>query len=360
MNISTELLIIDQVPLFSEARDAFEKAYQSIARLKADLHQHESEDLPAYNRWVHGTFGKYLTRARELAAMIQEKENLLIPLRERHWERFFGGVRHHHSERGMGREEPGGEATFCDMHATWQTFEDGDEEGEYGPQHEETRYERANSFFDDEDELHFSEDSEAVRRFEDLFRRRSTEDRGGGRYSSGPSREECKRARRAASLDEEGGTEPSAHQLSEAELLLNRLKETYRLLVRKLHPDVNPDLTAEEKSLWNQVQAAYQQKNPEQLDLLLALSNVYSGRMGRDSSLYQLRRATREVERLVAPLRRKLEEASKHHAWKFSQGVDRAALFRKVERQFQRELAEMRERLARLDQQLKRFASQGE
>lgn len=351
---SQQLLVVDQEPIISEARDAFERAYQSIAQLKSDLHQHENEDVPAYSQWVSATFGRLITQTRELTALLREKEVLLAQAREKHWSKFFGNSAPF--ESGMGRAEEHVHQSFCNMHANWRVFEDAGPD-EFGPEHEEYIYQEVGGSYDDEQEQFYSEDESYSREFERLFRRRSEEGYGfsGRSYSAGTDRGRSG-TRYAEAL--ERSDETAARELSAQEQLLMKLKDTYRALVRKLHPDLNAGLTAEEKSIWHQVQSAYQARNLEQLELLLALANVFSGKLTADTSLSQIRRATREVERLLAPLRKKLAEARRNRAWKFTEILDRSELERAVENDLRRELAEIRHRLTQLDVNISRFSAQ--
>ncbi len=347
-----EILVVDQVPIINEASDAFQRAYQSIASLKEDLNRYETEDLPAYNRWIHTNFGKILTRGRELSALISEKQSILTKVKERHWARFFDGSTYEDVESGIERGESR-ETSFCDMHVRWSASTAPDQaeidgSDEFGPGFEEFRYEKQGSFYDDEDASYFDGDDDSVKQFEESFSRKSATD-----YSrSNPGFRSRGQERRTSSLFEDYST------LTENEMKQNRIKNTYRILVRKLHPDHNPDLSVEEKSLWHQVLRAYQDKDLEQLEVLLALSSVYAGHVGKGASLYQLRRATKEIERLVAPLKRKVEDARKNRAWKFSQLADRTALKQLIEFDFKKELAELRQKLSELDTLIMRFSRQ--
>lgn len=144
--------------------------------------------------------------------------------------------------------------------------------------------------------------------------------------------------------------------MARAEALKSRLKERYRILVRKLHPDMNPGLSAEEISLWHQVQSAYQRMDLEQMDLLVALSDAFSGRISRHTSLHQLRTASLEIARLIEPLRRKLEEAKRNRAWKFSEQKDHSRLHQTLEKELIQEMRKLKQLEAQLDTQLERFA----
>ena len=53
----------------------------------------------------------------------------------------------------------------------------------------------------------------------------------------------------------------------------NRLKSLYRELVRRLHPDSEPNQTTKIKELWHKVQAAYERKDTVQLQVILTRFN---------------------------------------------------------------------------------------
>lgn len=51
------------------------------------------------------------------------------------------------------------------------------------------------------------------------------------------------------------------------------IKKLYKLLVKKLHPDINPNLSEKEKALWFRVNEAYKYSDLEELRILAALIN---------------------------------------------------------------------------------------
>lgn len=363
------LLVIDQAPLLYEALDACQKACAQIERLRSELNFHETRDVPAYERWYNATFGRYLTEIRELKIAIGDRERQLSSAKKKHWARFFGSANPTHFESTHGYADPHSEWA---ERAEWEGFHEEDlesrasrdeEEGEYGPEHEEFRFqEDEGGAYDDEQGYYYSEDDDSRRRFEDLFVKGSAW-RSRGFHRRARSEEEFSRERpgsRASSSQNGAGPEGATQDIDEPSReqnsFLGRIKERYRILVRKLHPDINTELTAEAKSLWIQVQAAYQQRNLEQLDVLLALSDAFVGKLSESTGLHQLRRSKHEIERLIAPLRKKLDEARQNRAWKFSETPDRAPLQRVVEKEFQRERMFLRSKLSQLEAQLQRFS----
>jgi len=58
----------------------------------------------------------------------------------------------------------------------------------------------------------------------------------------------------------------------------NAIRCEYLKAVKKLHPDLNSDLSESAKSLWNQIQKAYAEKNWLQLKFLVSLVEAAAGR----------------------------------------------------------------------------------
>ncbi len=63
-----------------------------------------------------------------------------------------------------------------------------------------------------------------------------------------------------------------------------RVKELYRALVRRLHPDLRADGNAAVSALWHEVQEAYAASDVARMELLLALSDLESSQVGEQTS----------------------------------------------------------------------------
>ncbi len=66
-----------------------------------------------------------------------------------------------------------------------------------------------------------------------------------------------------------------------------RVKELYRRLVRRLHPDLRADGSAAVSALWHEVQEAYAASDVARMEILLALSDIEANRMA-DQTLAQM------------------------------------------------------------------------
>ena len=98
-----------------------------------------------------------------------------------------------------------------------------------------------------------------------------------------------------------------------------RVKELYRLLVRRLHPDLRADGIAAVSALWHEVQEAYAASDIPRMEILLALSDIESNHLGDQTSLGQMRAVFAELQRALRNLEKSLLEAEGEDAWNFAQ-----------------------------------------
>lgn len=111
----------------------------------------------------------------------------------------------------------------------------------------------------------------------------------------------------------------------------DRLKELYRALVRRLHPDLNGVHSPRERELWDRLQAAYQAHD---LDAMEAVAGrVEAAHRGAASlSIQLLRRMTADLRQALRGLRAQLSRHRKHPAWSFREKSKSLAKFEKHRR----------------------------
>ena len=78
-----------------------------------------------------------------------------------------------------------------------------------------------------------------------------------------------------------------------------RVKELYRRLVRRLHPDLRADGSAAVSGLWHEVQEAYEAGDVARMEILLALSDIETKRIVRSVTLANARGAGRIRARIA-------------------------------------------------------------
>ncbi len=124
-----------------------------------------------------------------------------------------------------------------------------------------------------------------------------------------------------------------------------RVKELYRILVRRLHPDLRADASAAVSALWHEVQEAYAASDVARMEILLALSDIESNHLGNQTSVSQMRAVLAELERALCALEKSLLEAEGEDAWNFAQAGPNNDLQVRVERQLKSDLAARTKRL---------------
>jgi hypothetical protein len=124
----------------------------------------------------------------------------------------------------------------------------------------------------------------------------------------------------------------------------SRLKEIYRILVRKLHPDTGAKL--ETPSLWHEVQDAYNAQDLPRLEILLTKSNLQTNPISELSTLAELKALLRDLRRSFNLVQSDLREAQRSPAWNFSQCSDLPALTKKFRSQLDRSLLDHEDQLS--------------
>jgi hypothetical protein len=267
------MIAIDGAPLRKKAQRQYQKALRDLDTVKAQLNEFQERDQPAFSKWVNQNFGALLTQIRELNAKLFETQQLVTEVEQ---EYFFGGHRSMASayrEVMRRRAEPEPEAV-------------GDPPDQ------------------DEEEFH--------REFEEAF---------------GKGIEDFW-ARLGQSAHEQGQT----HRREKARTASSsnrRLKDLYRTLARRLHPDKAAGLTESEKEWWHQTQDAYQTGNVEQMEMILTLVEIQDNGT-RETSISALAKLTAGFKKRLRALKRQLSGLQRDAAWNFSQRADHPILFRQI------------------------------
>ena len=134
-----------------------------------------------------------------------------------------------------------------------------------------------------------------------------------------------------------------------------RVRELYRRLVRRLHPDLRADGSAAVSALWHEVQEAYAASDVARMEILLALSDIEGNRLA-DQTLAQMQAVRTELRRALRALEKSLLEAEGEDAWDFAQIGPNAGLRAQVERQLKSDLAGRTQRLELLTQTIAEWA----
>jgi DNA-binding transcriptional MerR regulator len=123
-----------------------------------------------------------------------------------------------------------------------------------------------------------------------------------------------------------------------------RLKELYRALVRRLHPDSQREMTAQKTEWWHQAQAAYESGDVEQLEVILTLCEVGESGTTAHTSASLLQRITAQLKSSLREIKRQLTQRRRDPAWNFSRRADHEVLEFQMRRALTEDLQRMRDR----------------
>lgn len=325
---------LDQEPLRRKATSDCTREMERLEKARMEWSRFEQEDKPAFERWMAATFGALMTELRENDALIRSK-SLLVQEVEldlmlnggRNYRAAYARVLRQRSEaenpppRSEGRGPHGEPSGQTDEEEGTQEAEEPDEF------EQELLFERFVR-----EMLGINPDRLSDRKYAELFaqfRANVFHRRRGPGPKPAPEREPLPEPPKAG---------------------LARIKEIYRALVRRLHPDTRAGHGPAVSSLWHEVQAAYEAGNLERLETLLALTDIQSNGAGAHTTLFQIRSVLRELRLAFQAIQRSLQEARRSPAWNFSRMGERRLFQRQHERKLRSDLAAQRAHLQDLEE----------
>lgn len=337
------IIAIDDTPLRKRAATECKRAMAKLEKARGVLRHFETDDRPAFNRWLAGTFGALLTELRENSRRINEQEDLID---EVEMEMMWGenqNPRKAYAVVMKRRENPepeddfdpraaedfSGEGPSKDQQGASTAHED--EGGGFRPFADAERIpeEERRAMFEDFLQIVLGLHSEQMSKaeYERLFARLDA-DMFGGAAKGNPFVIHEEDARPG---DANGG---------------GRIKEIYRILVRRLHPDLRADGDAQVSAMWHDVQEAYEARDLDRLETLLALTEMAEGGTGRQATFGQMQGALKELKRALRAIQRAIRTAKRNPAWAFTQREDRTSLEKSIRREMEADIAGQRRALA--------------
>lgn len=328
-----EIVLIDQVPLRRSVASQCSAAMARLENVRIGWHQFEREDRPAYVRWRAREFGALLSKAREVEDQIRDAQALIHEV-EMEMRRHIQDPRSAYHRVMYRRQNPG---AAMETEPEYQ----GDR-GAAGETRKLSEFEQETLFQewvqkflgtnpDKMDDEAYSSTFEVFKSH--MFRAPPEEPRSQNRQQRG-EQERIPRPR-----------DPNAEEEQLPESLDPRVKELYRRLVRRLHPDLRADGSAAVSALWHEVQEAYAASDVARMELLLALSDIESEQLGEATSFFQMRCVLEELNRACRALEKSLREAEGEDAWNFGRTGPSDDLRVRVERQLKHDLSIRMERL---------------
>ena len=288
---------MDGAAIRKKIKKDYEQARRKLDNSRRELDQFYQTDQPQFTRWLNTHFGASLTELRELNQKLAADEAIIFLVEN---EVLFGGGSHARAyQRVMERQEnpepappPHGNGKGAGERDSFAAGPDDDEE----------------------DPL------EAI--FEELF----------ARFGPGKDPRDGAVSRRGQAPN--GAPPPAA----------KRLKELYRAVVRRLHPDSQREMTAQKTEWWHQAQAAYEAGDVEQLEVILTLCEIGESGTTAHTSATLLQRITAQLKSVLREIKRQIRQQRRDRAWNFSGRTDHEAMADQLRRELLFELSAMRGR----------------
>ena len=303
------LLVIDDRPLRAAAWTNLQRERKRLEKATRDLHRHEEIDEPEFRTWLGATFPELVNEARDLALRVETKRRLVDDVAR---EAYFSG----RSEAAVWRE--------------WQRH------GGQPPPSSAADDEPGDAFQNAPPEpgADFGPDFDGGGEGFADFMRFFNGEIGADEYMRGHSER----------FFEKLGLPPLEQAPAPQEA-----RAIYRRLVQQLHPDRGGEWTAARARLWDQVQQAWDSRDPDWLARLEVEWEAATDRLGPATPVSRLREALVEIDAARRDAERKLRHYRKDLAWRFSLQAARDALRLKMERLLRADCAMLREQIENLE-----------
>ena len=116
-----------------------------------------------------------------------------------------------------------------------------------------------------------------------------------------------------------------------------RVKDLYRSLVRKLHPDSQGQMTPQKLEWWHEVQEAYAEADIARLEKILTLCELQDDSAAAQTRVSTLHRLTAQFKTSLRTVKRELTGYRREPAWKFSHSPDHTQIERRIRSELEAE-----------------------
>jgi hypothetical protein len=302
-NHSRALVHVDGTGIRKKIKKDYEKALRDLENARRQLDQFQETDQPQFTRWLNSHFGALLTELRELSQKLAADEELIFQVER---EAYFGQCSEARAYQQV--------VEFRENPEPPQPGSGGRDESDREPDPFGARAEPGADEYGEEDPIEEFMNA--------LF----------GNLGSDP---------RARGHDGRWGGQPREAAAPAQRVV--RLKELYRAVVRRLHPDTQGEMTPQKTEWWHQAQAAYEAGDVEQMEVILTLCEIGENGTTAHTSASLLQRITAQLKHSVREIKRQLSDRRRDPAWNFTRRTDHDVLAVQMRREFTGDLERMRQ-----------------
>ena len=325
------LVPVDSTRLKAQEQLKCQNVYLKVESIRKSVELHESKSVPEFQKWLHSCFGKQLTEIRELGQKLIEFQGIIESVEA---QCFLTGCPPWKAYESVMNLKDKEEEHFQRMNSEEKEYEAGIEE-EFFRSAFESLY---------GSKKQWRSRSESYEEAFSKFREEIKEDRAEPKEEPRSKKRKKNRNQQhppQSSPSLEMGVDPNA-----------RLKEHYRTLARRLHPDLNPGLEPRMIDLWHQVQQAYDCKNLARLEALSALSSMYDQSWEKIEGIFTLKKLFRELTTTLKDFEKKLKLIRKDKSWNFHEKMNDLIQMKLFEREVERDLKSQKSEIKEILQEM--------
>lgn len=327
-----DLIRLNTRSLRKKAILAHQKAERALAQLQEQLKRYHDQDVPGFRSWMHRTFGHLLTRQRELQRAIEDKQVFI-------YEIHAMAHRYRLSDLAAYRKVVWRRAHPDEAQAEDLAFEEA-----------ERQRQQARSAKDQPDGFIHDDDPDR----DEFF--------GDDEFEDDPDGDEDGFD---AFFESMTGIRLPSRKAGDSNPDQKTVKELYRNIVRRLHPDHHGQMSEARKSLWHEAQAAYRHHDLNALHSILARCEDGEAGLGDHSPISLIRRMTQQLKTATQSTRREIRTLKRDVAWDYETRVKNAPFVKGIRMDLENmvhtlqwNLNDIEQELARLDRLATRQAQQ--
>lgn len=344
---SRALVVIEQSKVRKKYIQGCKKTIKDLEKAKQEWEDYQSVDVPSYEKWYNGNFGSEISQVREAHTKAQDLHSTLQEIR--YW-MMKKNISPYDAYK-----------LVMDRKANPEKYKASDEAEAEREREKERKWnekfkrdffgeEEDESFDQEEDDL-FGEDEHSEEELKMMFEffiqanpsiKSKMKDKAFYDFMFERFKEDVLGKKSSKSSGKE-----SIHTSIE-----DRIKATYRALVRKLHPDFQTEITQHMQDLWHEVQEAYKAKDLERLETMLAISNIQTGDFSEEISVSQILNVQSEYKNQLKSLRAQIRKAKKKVEWGFSKLTNTQPLSKKIKMELKTELNQHKYHIQEFEKQL--------
>lgn len=332
--VGRALVPVDPRPIFAKLRAKYRRAKTNLERAEREIERFERDDAPAFSAWYYSRFGQLLTDIRQIEEETRRIVGRLLEIEEVALANNLSpaGALHRIKlrEAGLLPEEPEPEDGRAGADQPDDPF------GAGGPDGEDPSGDGGGEAAFGEEAVFFA----AAGLFEAFF------------GALPPGFEKARRAyeqKRARMAAPDGQKKPPPDR---------QIRNCYREIVRKLHPDRTGSFSALESELWHAAQAAYAARDLAGLEAVLARCDARDGEIVHIDRASVLKRMISDLNEKLRHLQNRIRSQKRDPAWGFASRREPAGLAERIRSGLDRQMKQARWDLGNASSELAKIEAQ--